>query len=315
MRGHIRERSPGRWAIVIESLHVAARSQESYAGSLAHVRRHLGDRRLQSLKPADLVALYATLARSGLPPKTIKHIHVVLHRALGQAKVWGLIRDNPAATAKPPTAPDKELPILQPDKARELLDRLRGGPLYLLGSLALTTGMRRNELLGARWKDLDLDGGVLRIEQALEQTKAHGIRIKGPKTKHGKRTISLPAHIVAELRMHWRAQQEQRLAVGLGKAPATGTVLAAEDGRPLSPGAITMAWRRTVRAIGMPEAGLHSLRHTHASMLIAAGVDILTISRRLGHASPKVTLEVYGHLIAGSDDKAAQVMDQAFRTQ
>jgi len=379
MKGHIRERSPGRWAIVIDvrdpqtgkrkrrwhkfqgtkreaqiqcakliseaqgggavdpsritlgefldrflrdwvPLHLAARSVESYVGALAHVRRHLGNRRLQALRPADLAALYASLSRSGLAPRTVKHTHVILHRALKEAKVWGLLRDNPAETAKPPTPEDQELPILQPERARELLDRLRGearenspgGVLYLLGSLALATGMRRNELLGLRWKDVDMDVGRLTVEQALEQTAEHGIRVKGPKTRHGRRTISLPPHIVAELRAHWRAQQEQRLALGMGKAPADSTVLATFDGKLMSPNAITKAWPRAMDEIGMSEITLHSLRHTHASMLIASGMDILTISRRLGHANPTVTLGVYGHLIHGSDDKAAAIMEAAF---
>src|SRR5262249_47438421 len=297
-----------------------ARSARSYVGALAHVRRHLGNRRLQALRPADLAALYASLSRSGLAPRTIKHTHVILHRALKEAKVWGLLRDNPAETAKPPTPEDQELPILQPERARELLDRLRGearenspgGVLYLLGSLALATGMRRNELLGLRWKDVDMDVGRLTVEQALEQTAEHGIRVKGPKTRHGRRTISLPPHIVAELRSHWRAQQEQRLALGIGKAPAESTVLATFDGKLMSPNAITKAWPRAMDEIGMSEITLHSLRHTHASMLIASGMDILTISRRLGHANPTVTLGIYGHLIHGSDDKAAAIMEAAF---
>jgi integrase len=230
---------------------------------------------------------------------------------LGRPKTWGVIRDNVAEVIKPPPAPDQEKQILQPDRARELLGALRGHPLYMLASLALATGARRNELLALRWQDVDLDAGRLRIESALEQTRAHGIRIKAPKTRKGRRTISLPAHAVIELRAHWRAQQEQRLALGMGKAPADSPVLAAFDGKPQSPGAITKAWARATAALGI-EAGLHSLRHTHASMLIASGMDILTISRRLGHGSPTITLGTYGHLIHGADDQAAKIMDQAF---
>jgi len=96
----------------------------------------------------------------------------------------------------------------------------------------------------------------------------------------------------------------------MGKAPADSPVLATPEGKPQSPTAISSAWPRAMNAIGMPGAGLHSLRHTHASMLIAAGMDILTISRRLG--TPTVTLSVYGHLISGTDDRAAQIMDAAF---
>jgi integrase len=371
MKGHIRERSPGHWAIVIDvrdpqtgqrkrrwhsfagtkrqaqiesarlvselrsgasvdpnkislgqfleqfdcnwvATHVSAHSRERYRSALNHVRRHLGDRLLQKVRPADLAAFYAGLARTGLAPRTIRLIHTVLHRALGQAKAWGIIRDNPAEIAKPPKAPDRETEMLQPDQAAMLLDRLRGNPLYLIASLALGTGMRRNEMLGLRWQDVDLDAGRLTIEQALEQTAAHGIRVKGPKTKHGRRTISLPGHLVAELRGHWRAQQEQRLAAGLGKAPDSAPVLAAADGRYLSPNTVSQAWSAAMAAIGMPAVTLHSMRHVHASILIVSGMDILTISRRLGHSSPTITLEVYGHLVHGTDDRAAQIMDAAF---
>jgi integrase len=370
MKGHIRERSPGHWAIVIDvrdpqtgkrkrrwhsfagtkrqaqvecarlisemqggaavdpsrttvsqfldrferdwvALHVSAASAQRYATSLSFVRRHLGDRRLQALRPADLAGLYATLVRAGLAPRSVEHVHVVLHRALRQAKLWGLLRDNPAGLAKPPAVDDEEITILQPDRARELLDRLYGQPLYLIASLGLATGLRRSEILALRWRDVDL-AGRLRVEQALEQTTAYGVRVKGPKTKHGRRTISLPAHAVADLRAHWRAQQEQRLALGVGKSPADSPVLATFDGKLQSPGAISTAWGRAMEAIGMPEITLHSLRHTHASMLIASGMDILTISRRLGHASPTITLGTYGHLIHGTDDQAAKIMDQAF---
>lgn len=294
------------------ALHVSERSRERYRFALDHVRRHLGDRLLQKVCPADIAALYASLSREGLAPRTTRMVHTALHRALGQAKAWGMLRDNPAEVAKPPRAPDRETPMLQPDQAAALLENLRGKPLYLLASLALGTGLRRNEMLGLRWADIDLEAGRLTVEQALEQTAAHGIRVKGPKTKRGRRTISLPSHLVTELRQHWREQQEQRLGMGLGKAPENSPVFAAVDGRHLSPNAITKAWPVAVAAIGMPAVTLHSLRHTHASMLISAGLDILTISRRLGHSSPTITLNVYGHLIHGGDDRAAQIMEAAF---
>jgi integrase len=113
------------------------------------------------------------------------------------------------------------------------------------------------------------------------------------------------------LRDHWRAQQEQRLALGTGRAPADSIVLASYDGRPQSPTAVSKAWPTAMAAIGMGGVTLHSLRHTHASMLIANGVDILTISRRLGHSSPTITLSIYGHLVSGTDDRAAAIMEQA----
>ena len=116
-----------------------------------------------------------------------------------------------------------------------VLRKLRGRSMYTIAALALSTGMRRGELLGLRWQDVDLNSGTLRVVQSLEQTKA-GLRFKAPKTKHGRRTITLPPSIVAELRTHWKAQQEQRLALGLGKAPETALVFPTWDGKPRSPG-------------------------------------------------------------------------------
>src|SRR5262249_53461504 len=112
--------------------HVSPHSGERYGYVLNHVRRHLGERPLQKLRPVDLAGLYATLTREGLAPRTIRLIHTVLHKALGQAKIWGVIRDNPSELAKPPKMPDRETPMLQPDEVAALLERLRSKPLYLL---------------------------------------------------------------------------------------------------------------------------------------------------------------------------------------
>jgi integrase len=232
--------------------HVGARSGERYRNALAHVRRLIGTRPLQKLVPADLATLYATLGREDLAPRSVKIVHAAVHRALGQAKAWGVVRDNPAEIAKPPKAPQQEAAMLQPKEAAALLERLRGKPLYLLASLGLATGMRRNEMLALTWRNINLDAGRLTIEQALEETMAYGVRVKSPKTKHGRRTISLPAHIVAELRVHWREQQEQRLALGLGRAGDDDPVLAAANGGFESPNRISLAWMRAMVAIGMP---------------------------------------------------------------
>jgi hypothetical protein len=229
MRGHIRERSPGRWAIVLDvcdpqtgarkrrwhsfkgtkreaqvecarlisevqqggavdpsritiaefldrfthdwvAVHVSPLTMERYGFALAHVRRHLGQRPLQKLQPADLATFYAALHRDGLAPRTIKLIHRITHKALGQAKLWALVRDNAAELAKPPRAQDQEVKMLQPAEAAALVERLRGGPLYMIALLALGTGCRRNELLALRWCDIDLGAGRITISQSLEQT-------------------------------------------------------------------------------------------------------------------------------------------------
>jgi integrase len=174
-------------------------------------------------------------------------------------------------------------------------------------SLALATGMRRGELLALQWSHVDLDRAVLRVERSLEETQAGGLRFKEPKTRHGRRGLKLPPDAVTMLREHRKRQIELRLALGQGGAPVL--VFSDVEGEPLKPHTISRAWQRVVVAKGLPAVTFHALRHTHASMLIRAGVDILTISRRLGHGQPSVTLNVYGHLIGGADEAAAAAIE------
>ncbi len=298
---------------------------------LPHSQRHpkhrqvanrVGAVRLQKLKPAHLVELYAKLLRegrqrktkgraAGLSPASVRYVHRVLHRALGHAVLWGIIPNNPCASVEAPKPVSAEVEILTEVQVRDVLTKLRGRPMYMLAAVGLATGLRRGELLGLRWKDVDLDAGRLRVEQSLEQTKA-GLRFKGPKTKHGRRSMGLPASIVAELRSHRRAQAEQRLALGLGKEPDDALVFRRPDATPLLPNSVTTEWRRLVPLLKLPTVTLHAWRHTHASQLIASGMDVLTISRRLGHGSATITLNVYGHLFNCGDDRAAAVFERAF---
>ena len=171
--------------------------------------------------------------------------------------------------------------------------------------------MRRGELLALRWGDVDLDAGRIQVERSLEQTKA-GLRIKEPKTKHGRRGIKVPPSIVAELKAHWTQQQQYRLKLGLGRAGNGDLVFSRRDGMLRSPNATSREWRQLLAEFKLPAISLHALRHTHASQLIASGMDVLTISRRLGHASPTVTLNVYGHLFGSSDDRAAEIIEASF---
>ena len=120
--------------------------------------------------------------------------------------------------------------------------------------------------------------------------------------------MNLPAEAVAVLRAHKVQQMEIRLALGMGKTEATTLVFSDVEGDLVKPHSVSRAWRRAVVALKLPAVTFHALRHTHASMLIRAGVDILTISRRLGHSKAAITLEVYGHLISGADDAAADAI-------
>jgi integrase len=301
------------WATVNTSLKTAERYRQLLK---LHVTPHIGTVRLQKLRATHLNELYANLLRAGghegrpLAPRTVGHVHRVLHRLLGHAATWGVIAANVASVVSPPRMPDSEIAILTEDQIGAMLRHLQGRTLRPIVSFLLGTGARRGEALALRWKDVDLDDGVVRIERSLEQTKA-GLRFKSPKTKHGRRNVSVSPWLVAELRAHRVRQQERRLSLGQGKAAPDDLVFARWDGEIRSPHWLTQKFAQAMAALKI-DCTLHGLRHTHVSQLIAAGLDVLTVSRRIGHASPAITLDVYGHMFKNTDARAAEIMEAAF---
>jgi integrase len=167
--------------------------------------------------------------------------------------------------------------------------------------------LRRGELLALRWRNVDLDSKTLRVRESLESTKAGGVRFKTPKTRAGRRDVTVPDIVLEALREHLRQQLEQLLAIEQGimsggvvafpKLADDALVFATIEGEPLSLNAVSKAWGLAAEGFGVGAVTLHGLRHTHASQLIDRGVDIVTISKRLGHASPAITMKVYAHLL------------------
>lgn len=302
------------------SLHLSPKTIERYREIIKlHISPNIGAERVQKLRPVHLSTLYAKLQREGranggaLAPRTVGHVHRVLHRALGHAVSWGIITGNPASSVEPPPVPDTEVEVLNEAHVGLVMKQLRGAPIYPVASFALATGCRRGEIAALRWGDVDLEKAVVSIEQSLEVTgRGKHLRFKEPKSKKGRRNIALPAYMVAELRAHWKAQQEQRLSLGVGRASPDDLVFATIEGGPQNPDDITRQWRRTVKSKKLPKVTFHALRHTHVSQLIAAGMDVLTISRRIGHSSPTITLSVYGHLFKNTDATAAAMIEAAF---
>jgi integrase len=172
--------------------------------------------------------------------------------------------------------------------------------------------MRLGEVLALRWGRVDLEQGMIEVCEALEDTRAHGIRFKTPKTKAGRRKITLPDILIEVLREHRKDQLEIRVRLGLGRLSDDALLFADIDGNPLSRNSISSAWSHLAKRIGMPSITFHALRHTHASQLIDAGVDPVTISKRLGHAKPDITLRIYAHLFKKDDSKAAAAMNAIF---
>jgi integrase len=293
---------------------ISARTAERYRQLVENqIVPHLGPKVLQKLKPLDIEAWHTALRNGGranggggVAARTIGHAHRVLSKALRDAAKNDLVGRNVAADEGAPKVDDSDVAIVQ--DVPGLMARLRGWRLGTVATVALFTGMRLGEVLALRWNRVDLDGKVAQVREALEQTRAHGIRFKTPKSKAGRRDITLPDILVDTLREHRKATLELRMQLGAGKLPDDALLFPDIDGQPLSPNAVSAAW-----ADFHPEATFHSLRHTHASQLIDAGVDIVTISKRLGHAKPDITLRIYAHLFQKDDGKAAAAINAALK--
>ena len=247
--------------------------------------------------------------KGGLAPRTIGHAHRVLSSALNDAAENDLVLRNVMQSKSPPKVPDEEMVIVRDVPAFIAEIKASGRTLYVPAMVSLFTGMRRSEVLALKWGRVDLDRNIVRVHEALEFTKAHGIRFKQPKSKAGRRDITLPDILVDVLRDYRKAQLELRIKLGAGRLQDDDLLFADINGAPLSPNAVSAAWSDYAKRIGMPEVTFHALRHTHASQLIDAGVDIVTISKRLGHAKPDITLRIYAHLFRKDDGKAAAAIN------
>ena len=300
------------WLDDVAPQRVAPKSLERYRGLVRNqIKPHLGAILLQKLRPADVSGWMQTLISEGkLSNRSIRHAHGVLRTALNHATVIEIVERNVASIIKPPAIERSEITILTADEIAGALDKMKGHSLYPIVALAIGTGARRGEIAALRWSDFDLDAATVRIERSLEQTQ-EGLRIKSTKTAAGRRTVSLPAFAVKAVRDHRRQQQELRLALGAGKFPGNAPVFGDVEGNWPKPESISDRWRRTIKRRKIPKVTFHALRHSHASALIAAGLDVVTVSRRLGHASPALTLGVYSHLFKNNDDAAATAIDDA----
>jgi integrase len=234
----------------------------------------------------------------------------VLHRALERAIRLEIIGRNVASAVPPPKVTAVEIAILTADQIAHVLTKLNGHPLRPLVALAIGSGMRRGEICGLPWGAVDLERVTVRVERSLEETK-EGLRFKEPKTRHGHRTVSLPPMVVDVLRAHRRQQGQQRLSLGLGRAGDKDLVFARPDGSPYPPDTLSRDWWRAVTALGLPRIMFHALRHSHDSALIAAGLDVVAVSRRLGHGSAAITLSVYAHAFNKTDAAAARAIEDA----
>ena len=271
-----------------------------------HIIPEIGHLKLARLTADDLDALYSRLLDK-LAPKTVKMAHAVIHRALSHAQKRGAVAVNVASVAEPPSAPRKEFRCLTSEEAARFLKAATGDRFSGLYVLALNTGMRQAELLGLRWADVDLSGAVLHVRQQVYRLKGEWV-FSEPKTAASRRTISLSGACVEALRSHRARQLEERLGVG-AEWEDNDLVFSNRLGRPMAKENLLRGsfWPLLEKA-GLPHVRFHDLRHSCASMLLAANVNPKVVQEMLGHSSIAVTMDTYSHAMPSLQADAAERM-------
>jgi integrase len=300
---------------------VGRRTAERYSELLrCHVVPTLGSRRLQQLQATEIDALYVALAAT-LKPRTAHHVHTVLSACLGTAVRKGLVTVSPMARVEKVPSPGESDhgAVLDAEELRKLLEGFRGSVLYPIVAVAAFTGARRNEILALRWSDLDVANKTLRIERALEETKA-GLTFKAPKTKRGFRTIAIDddliALLVAERERHLRIvagvpDGATVIDLGLVKLPEGALIFPSpvefDFTRPRDPHAVTRGFVKRARRLGFAKLRFHDLRGSHETHLLDAGVPVHVVAARCGH-DPAVLLRNYAKRTRKADVSAAAVI-------
>jgi len=275
-----------------------------------HVVPMLGAVPLQKLDRATVSQWVGRLSSSGLSAKSVRNIHGILAKALADALENELVSRNVASKVKGLPRLDRPPPkAWTAEQLVRFLSATADDRLAPLWRFLAVTGCRRGEALGLRWVDLDLAAGTATITN--QRAIAGGSVVEGaPKTRAGARTVSLDTTTVAALRAWKRRQAEERLVMGAGWGD-TGLVFTHADGNGLWPQTVTRRFRETSAALGLPLIGVHGLRHSAATWMIASGVNPRVVQQRLGHAHVSVTLGLYTHVMPAHDKAAADALGEA----
>lgn len=272
-----------------------------------HIIPRLGHLRLTGLTPLHVEQMQEAMLTKGLSPRTTAYCRAILRRALQQAVRWGLVARNVAQDVEPPRQAPRRLEVWTPEEARRFLEVAEPHKLYPLFYLALITGLRRGELLGLRWQDVDLASGRIDIVQNLVMVGNKPV-LQTPKTAHSARTIYIgpdAAGVLVRQREQQAAWQEK---AGNGWLNS-GLIFTGEDGGPLGTTAVNKPWKALKEQAGVTSIRFHDLRHTYASLAMLRGLQPKTISERLGHSNVAFTLHTYAHVYDQQRKAAALDLD------
>lgn len=268
---------------------------ESYKRNIDnYIIPYLGNIKLENLMPLQLQSFYSNLSGI-LSNTTIRYIHRILHSALNRAMKWDLIARNVADNVEPPRKQKYKPTILNSTQVGELIIAVKDTFIYLPVMIAISTGMRRGEVLGLTWENADLDEGILHIVQAIYPTKK-GLQVLPPKSACSIRDVSIPPTLVSLLKEYKKISKSKYVCVN-------------DNGDLISPSSLNHKFRDVLLSNNLPPIRFHDLRHSHASLLVTQGVQPKVISERLGHSSINITMDIYSHVYEETNFEVANNFD------
>jgi integrase len=273
-----------------------------------HIGPALGARRLATLRPSDVEELLVGMASAGLSARSVRYAWSTLNNALRHAERRGLVAINVAARVQPPAAESKRPEALEPAEVVRLLEAARERSRYWsLFHIAITTGMRRGELVGLEWSDVDLVAGLVRVRRSQDELG----RVSDVKTEASRREIPLSATDVRVLELH-RAElaDHVELAEAAGQWRGSSRVWPSSAGTPAGARNVYRAFGQVLEAAGLRRVSFHALRHTAATLALRAGVPVHVVSRRLGHKDAAITMRVYAHVLADMSQAGALELEE-----
>jgi len=299
-----------QWPTDYAKPNVSRRTFERYSGIVdKYFIPEFGSITLTQLKPGHLQRFYSTLTENGLSAATVHYCHSVIHKALKTALKWGLVNRNAADGVDVPRIRKTEMQIWDESEVTQFIEATKDSQYYALFHAFLFTGMRRSEALALRWQDVDFIFSQLYISRTLHHLKDGSYVFSQPKSARSRRTIALSPDAIQVLRDHREDQEKLREALGQSLTDEA-LVFCNEEGKPWRPNTITRAWQTLAKRAGVKVIRLHDARHTHASLMLKAGIHPKVVQERLGHASIQMTLDTYSHVSPGIQQAAAASFDK-----
>ena len=298
------------WLETYAATNVTLRTLHGYRG---YVKRYLdptiGAIPLQSLTVRHIQAVYAGMLDKGLSNTTVVQVHRILRESLKHAVKWGVLTRNVADAASPPKVQRKQMDMWDVETVCRFMEEAKESRFGDLYSLAILTGLRRSELCGLRWQQVDLVRGSVSVVGTLQRITGYGLVEGQPKTARSRRSIALSPQATDVLHSIRGQQIEQQLEAG----PVwqnTDYVFTGTDGSPIAPDMISKDFCALVRKYGLPHLTFHGLRHAHATLLLTSGVHAKVVSERLGHSNIGITMDTYSHVLPGLQEQAALALDE-----